>query len=378
MTVDPARNTCRAITLAAVAALLSVQACKQNDAANAAAAESNAAAMTVGPENIAVVKAEEIKSGPALSGSLSPEAQATVRSEVSGAVLQTFVEAGSPVRQGQELARIDDSGIRDAYLSAKSAVTTADNTVQIAEREAGRAETLAKAGAIAERQRDQARNQLIGAQAQAADARARLANAQKQLDKTVIRAPFAGVVSARTINAGDFVVPGNPAYTIINPSTMRLEASVTAEALSAVRLGAPVEFTVNGYGARRFAGRISSINPVVDPSTRQVRVIVTIPNQGGTLVSGLFAEGRVSAESRTSAVVPAAAVDERGVRPIVVRLKNGKVSQAEVVLGIRDASTEMVEIKSGLTPGDTVLLGAARGISAGTMVKVSAPGDIKR
>ena len=377
MTTHLTHKSCVA-TLAAAGLLLSAQACKQNDAANAVAAESKASAMSVGPENIAVVKAEEIRSGPALSGSLSAETQATVRSEVSGAVLQTFVEAGSPVHQGQELARLDDSGIRDAYLSAKSGVTTADNTFQIAEREAQRAETLAKAGAIAERQRDQARNQLSGAQAQQADARARLANAQKQLDKTVLKAPFSGVVSARTINAGDFVSPGTAAYTIIDPSTMRLEASVPGEALSAIHLGAPVEFVVNGYGARGFVGRISSINPVADPSTRQVRVIVTIPNQGGTLVSGLFAEGRVSAESRTSAVVPAVAVDERGVRPIVVRLKNGKVEQVEVVLGIRDAGTEMVEIKSGLTPGDTVLLGAARGISAGTLVKVSTPGDVKK
>ena len=82
--------------------------------------------------------------------------------------------------------------------------------------------------------------------------------------------------------------------------------------------------------------------------------------------------------AHTSAVVPATAVDERGVRPTVVRLKGGKVSQVEVVVGIRDASTEMIEIKSGLMPGDTVLLGAARGISTGTMVKVSSPGDIKR
>jgi membrane fusion protein, multidrug efflux system len=361
-----------------VAALVVLQACKGDDTATASAAQSAAAAMTVGPENIAIVKADEITTGPALSGSLSAETQATVRAEVSGAVLQTYVEAGSPVRAGQELARIDDSGIRDAYLSAKSAVTTADNTVQLATREAERSETLAKAGAIAERQRDQARNQLTGAQAQAADARARLANAQKQLEKTTIRAPFSGVVSARTVNAGDFVSPGTAAYTIINPSTMRLEASVPGEALPSIRLGAPVDFTVNGYANRRFTGRISSINPVADPATRQVRVIITIPNQGGTLVSGLFAEGRVSAESRTSPVVPSAAVDERGVRPIVVRLKNGKVEQVEVTLGIRDASTEKGEIRSGLTPGDTVLLGAARGISSGTAVKVSSPGDVKK
>lgn len=355
----------------AAAVALSTQACKKDDTASAAETSASTPEMTVGPEGMAVVRAEEIRSGPSLSGQLSAETQATVRAEVSGAVLQTLVDVGGAVREGQELARLDDSGIRDQFISARSGVTTADNSVQIAEREAQRADALSKAGAIADRQRDQARNQLSAAQAMAADARARLANAQKQLDKTVIKAPFAGVVSARSINAGDFVSPGTAAYTIINPNTMRLEASVTAEALSAIRLGSPVEFQVNGYGARKFTGRITSINPVADPATRQVRVIATIPNQGGTLVSGLFAEGRVASEAHTSPVVPGAAVDERGVRPYVMRLKGGKVEKAEVVLGIRDVTTETVEITSGLAPGDTVLLGAARGISAGTKVKVS-------
>jgi membrane fusion protein (multidrug efflux system) len=377
MTMSIIRRARVAPFIATAALLLSAQACKQDDPAVADAAETTASDMSVGPENIAIVKAEVIKSGPSLSGSLSAETQSTVRAEVSGAVLQTFAEVGSVVSAGKELARIDDSGIRDMVISAQSGMRTAENSLQIAEREVQRAEALSKAGAIADRQRDQARNQFTGAQAMLADAKARLANAQKQLDKTVIRAPFTGVVSARMVNAGDFVAPGGPTYTIINPSTMRLEASVSAEALSAVRLGVPVEFTVNGYGTRRFVGRISSINPVADPATRQVRVIATIPNQGGTLVSGLFAEGRVAAETRTSAVVPAAAVDERGVRPTVIRLKNGKVEVTEVVLGIRDATTEMAEIQSGVAPGDTVLLGAARGISAGTKVKVSVPGDKK-
>jgi RND family efflux transporter MFP subunit len=335
--------------------------------------------MTVGPEAVAIVRAEEIRSGPALSGQLSAENQVTVRSEVSGAVLQTMVDVGATVREGQDLARLDDSGIRDSYISARSGVTTAENSAQIAEREVQRAEALSKAGAIADRQRDQARNQLTAAQAMLADARARLANAEKQLNKTVIKAPFSGVVSARSVNAGDFMSPGGAAFTIVNPSTMRLEASVSAEDLGAIRLGAPVEFTVNGYGNRRFTGRISSINPVADPATRQVRVIATIPNQGGTLVGGLFAEGRVASEARTSSVVPAGAVDERGVRPAVMRVKAGKVEKVEVTLGIRDQTTEMVEVKSGVIPGDTVLLGAARGLSAGTKVKVTtAPGDAKK
>jgi membrane fusion protein (multidrug efflux system) len=373
--------TLRKSTYAVLAAalLISAQACKKDDTASAAETLASADAMSVGPEAIAVVRAEEIRSGPALSGQLSAENQVTVRSEVSGAVLQTLVDVGAAVREGQELARLDDSGIRDAYISAKSGVTTAENSAQIAERELQRAEALSKAGAIADRQRDQARNQQTAAQAMLADARARLANAEKQLNKTVIKAPFSGVVSARAVNAGDFLSPGSATFTIVNPSTMRLEASVSAEDLGAIRLGAPVEFTVNGYANRRFTGRIASINPVADPATRQVRVIATIPNQGGTLVGGLFAEGRVASEAHTSPVVPAAAVDERGVRPAVMRVKAGKVEKVEVTLGIRDQTSETVEVKSGVIPGDTVLLGAARGLSAGTKVKIStAPGDAKR
>ena len=181
----------------AAAILVSAQACKKDDTASAAETSAANDVMAVGPEAIAVVRAEEIRSGPALSGQLSAENQVTVRSEVSGAVLQTFVDVGVAVREGQDLARIDDSGIRDQFISARSGVTTADNSVQIADREAQRAEALSKAGAIADRQRDQARNALVTAQSMAADARARLANAQKQLDKTVIKAPFSGVVSAR-------------------------------------------------------------------------------------------------------------------------------------------------------------------------------------
>jgi RND family efflux transporter MFP subunit len=378
-TIPISRSFALLRTTVAVALVITAAGCKKDDTASAAETLAAANEMTIGPEAIAVVHAEEIRSGPALSGQLSTEKQATVRSEVSGAVLQTLVDVGATVREGQELARIDDSGIRDQYLSARSGVTTAENSAQLADRELQRAEALSKAGAIADRQRDQARNAQTSAQAMLADARARLANAQKQLDKTVIKAPFGGVVSARTVNAGDFVSPGSAAFTIVNPSTMRLEASVSAEDLSAIRLGAPVEFSVNGYGNRRFTGRISSINPVADPATRQVRVIATIPNQGGTLVAGLFAEGRVASEARMSSVIPAAAVDERGLRPVVMRVKGSTVQKVEVVLGIRDQTSETVEVTSGLAAGDTVLLGAARGLSEGTKVKVSAaPGDVKK
>jgi RND family efflux transporter MFP subunit len=358
------------------ATALGVTGCKKNDASGAEVAKVET--MLVGPENVAVVRSERIRTGPAINGSLAPEQQATIRAEMSGSVVQTYAEAGQRVTKGQPLAQIDASVLREQQLSARSAMITAQSSYDIAQRDLARNVTLEKAGAIAERDLERARNALLSAQGQLTNARAQLANVNKQLDKASVQAPFAGVVSQRQVSAGDVVSPGTALFTVVDPASMQLEASVPAEALSQVRVGMPVEFRVNGYPNRSFAGRITRMNPTADPATRQVKIVASIPNAGNTLVGGLFAEGRVSSESRTVPMVAQSAVDERGLRPTVVRLRNGKIEKVEVGLGIRDAADETVEISSGLAPGDTVLLGAARGISPGTPVKVSAPTDVKK
>lgn len=357
--------------------LLSAAACKKTDDAAAATAKTPET-MLVGPENVAVIRAEQIRTGPALSGSLAPLKSATIRAEMSASVIQTNAEPGQAVRAGQPLAQLDASVIRDQALSARSALATAQSSYEIARRDMERNETLLKAGAIAERQVEAARNQTQMAATQLANARAQLANVQKILDKASVQAPFAGIVSARSINAGDVVSPGTALYTVVDPASMQLEAAVPADQLASVRVGMPVEFKVTGYPNRTFTGRITRVNPTADPATRQVKITAAIPNAGNTLVGGLFAEGRVATETKTAPMVLASAVDERGLRPTVVRLRNGRIEKVEVSLGIRDAAAETVEITSGVAAGDTVLLGAARGISPGTPVRVSAPSDAKK
>jgi membrane fusion protein (multidrug efflux system) len=360
--------------LSLLAVMITSAACKR-DEARAEPAATNA--VVVGPENIAVVRLQDVRTGPSLSGSLQPEQEATVRAELSGAVVQTYADVGQRVAAGAILARLDDRAIRDSYLSAQTSVVTAQNNYNVARRELERAETLVKAGAIAERDVELARNAATAASAQLANARAILANAAKQLGYTQIRAPFAGVIAQRQVNAGDVVSPGGALFTVVNPASMRLEAAVPADQVASIRVGLPVEFSVTGYPNRIFAGRITRVSPTADPTTRQVQIVAVIPNAGNTLVGGLFAEGRVASETRTAPVAPASAVDERGLRPFAMRIKNGRVERAEVQLGIRDAANEIVEIRSGLTPGDTVLLGAARGVSPVTPITVSAVTDTK-
>lgn len=352
----------------ALLGMLTLAGCDGNQAE--ASAESTPLPVVLGPENIAIAETAELTSGPAISGTLTPELAAQVRAEVAGSVVEVVADAGQTVRKGAVLARIDDTSLRDAALSAQAALRTAESNLQVQRRNAERSARLAEAGALAQRDLEAARSAETSAVGQVADARARLTLAERQLARTIIRAPFNGIVSEAAVSAGDVVSVGGALFTVVDPSTMRLEATVPAEQLQALDPGTPVAFRVSGYEGREFTGEIRSVNPVVDPATRQIRIIVSLPNSESSLVGGLFAEGRVSAETRTGVVVPAGAIDLRGIRPVVMRLTDGRVSRAEVTVGMEDRATERVEIESGIAAGDTVLLGSAQGITPGTVARV--------
>ena len=362
----------RTLVLGALA--IAAGACKGGSEAEASPTP---ATVTVGPENVAVVQHATVTAGPVISGSLGAEKDATIRAQIGGAVLQTHADQGTRVRRGQLLAQLDDAAVRDAFLSARSGVGTAQTSWEIAQRELERARKLEAGGAIATRDLEQAERAFSASSSALADARARLAAAQKQLENTRITAPFDGVVSARQASAGDVVAPGAPIMTVVDPSTMRLEASVPASQIGAVRVGLPVAFTVAGYDGRQFTGRVARLSPSADPVTRQVPIVVTIPNAGNTLVAGLFAEGRVSSEQRTAPMLPANAVNQRGPQPTVLRMQRGVAEAVVVQVGIVDNTEDRVEITGGLAVGDTVLVGAAQGITPGTPVRVGAVTDTR-
>ena len=136
------------------------------------------------------------------------------------------------------------------------------------------------------------------------------------------------MVAERPANAGDVVTPGTELYHIIDPRSMQLEASVPSEALSVIKVGLPVQFEVRGYPGQPFTGRIERISPAADPVTRQVSIFVTIPNVGGRLVAGLFAEGRVAQQARRALVVPLTAVNTSDPKaPWVLRVAGGKAER---------------------------------------------------
>jgi RND family efflux transporter MFP subunit len=321
------------------------------------------------------VAVARLSSGPLISGSLEPLRQARVRAEVSGSVISTSVEEGQAVAEGAVLGRIDDSGLREAVLSAESAVRSAEQQLTVARRNAERAGKLVAGGALPEREAENARWNVTNAQAMVDDARSRLTLAREQLGKTVVRAPFGGVVSERAVDTGDTVQPGGELFTLIDPRRMRLVAQVPAERLGELQVGTPVEFAIAGYEAR-FRGEIERINPVADPATRQVQIHVSLPNDTGRLVAGLYAEGRVASVVRDVLAVPVAAIDRAGGDAGVLRVTDGTVERVSVELGFTDEESERVEVLSGISAGDLLLVGAARGITPGARVTVEEAGNV--
>ena len=360
----------------AVAALLTtLAACKGKTDAPAAQTAAADAPIEISPANITQLVQEEIRSGPVISGTLMPRREATIRAEVGGSVLQTYADKGQAVGSGSMLARIDESAVRDSYLSAKSMVTSAQTSAQLARRNLERAQKLAEAGAISDRDVEQARVNASNAESQLADAGARYAAASKQLSKTQVRAPFGGIVADRAVNGGDVVAPGALLFTMVDPSAgMKLEAAVAADQLAGLRIGAPVQFRVHGYPGRVFTGRVERVNPSADPTTGQIAVYVSIPNTGG-LVSGLYAEGRVGSQAKLALTAPLNAITMNGDTSFLMRVKAGRTEKVAVQLGVRDEEMERVEVIGPIAAGDTILVGAAVSISPSAAVRVQGIND---
>jgi len=348
-------------------------ACGKQGNAEAVAVETPA--VVVGPENVVIALADTIRTGPSVSGVLDAERTATLRAELGAQVTAVLAEQGMTVASGQVLVRLDATGIRDQYRSAQSGLKSAETAAELAQGDLARDQRLLEAGALAQRQLEGSRRAALQADAMLADARARYATAELNLRRTEIRAPFAGIVATRTARVGDIVQVGTPIATVIDPKSLRLEAQVPVDQLSQIKVGTTVLFTISGNEGKQFRGEVARVSPAVDPATRQVPIVVRLPNNEGSLVSGLFIDGRVATESRAGITVPALAVDQRGLRPVVYRIKDGKLEKVEVVLGFEDAVTERFEVRSGLSAGDTLVLGTAQGLAPGTPMRVSAPAE---
>ena len=312
--------------------------------------------LSISAEDTLTVQTNALASGPVVTGSVQPERKADLRAEVSAVVLQVLKENGDVVKRGDVLVKLDETAIRDSLSSAEASARSAAQALDQAERQLTRMKTLRASGMTSAQAMDDAEVRRNAASSEVAAARSRAALARQQLSRTAVRAPFDGVVSERKVSAGDTAAPGKELVKVIDPTSMRFEGRVSADRISAVKVGQPVSFRINGYAGQEFRGTVKRVDPSANEVTRQVEVLVAFaPNSQQPRVSGLYGEGRIESESTPALMLPEGALVKAGDKAYTWRLKGNALNKAELVVGARDPRTGNYEVRSGLVAGDVVL-----------------------
>ncbi|MGG7603159.1 efflux RND transporter periplasmic adaptor subunit [Massilia sp. BKSP1R2A-1] len=328
--------------------------------------------LQVAPEDVLTIRSDTLTSGPVVTGSIQPERKADLRAEVSAVVLQVLKENGDPVKRGDVLVRLDETAIRDTVSSADEAVRAASQALDQSNRQLERMKTLRASGMTSAVGLDEAEVRRNSAQSELSAARSRAATARQQLSRTVVRAPFDGIVSERKVSAGDTATIGKELVKVIDPNSMRFQGRVSADSIAAVKMGQKVNFRVNGYGEQQFAGVIKRIDPAANAVTRQVEVVIEFADKVQPKVAGLYAEGRVDAASTDALMLPEAAVVKSGDKAYTWRIKDKTLSKVNLVVGARDPRTGNLEVKHGLAQGDVVLRSPTSNLKDGQKVEMAA------
>jgi RND family efflux transporter MFP subunit len=364
----------KTIILLALASALS--ACGKHDKdpakSDAAVKDGKAVQLMVAPEDVLTVQSNALASGPAITGSIQPERKADLRAEVSAVVLQVLKENGDPVKRGDVLVKLDETSIRDSLLSADESLRASSQAFDQSTRALDRLKTLRTSGMTSAQALDDAEVKRNNAQSDVSAAKARLVAAQQQVGRTVVRAPFDGIVSERKVSNGDTAAIGKELLKVIDPTSMRFEGNVSADKVAAVKVGQPVVFRVNGYGEQQFTGVVKRIDPSANEITRQVEVLVGFASGAQPRLAGLYAEGRVDAELSNVLMVPDSALVRDGDKTYVWKVKGNALAKADLAMGLRDGRTGNYEVKGGLTAGDLVLRHPNSSLKDGQKVEMAA------
>jgi membrane fusion protein (multidrug efflux system) len=363
-------------TILVLAVASALAACSQGGKDPAKAGDkkdAKAVQLLISPEDLLTIQTNALASGPVITGSVQPERRADLRAEVSAVVLQVLKENGDPVKRGDVLVKLDETAIRDSLNSAEEASRVATQALDQAERTVQRLKTLRASGMTSAQALDDAEVRRNAAQGELAAAHARAVQARQQMQRTVVRAPFDGLVSERKVSAGDTAAIGKELLKVIDPASMRFEGRVSTDKISSVKVGQPVSFRINGYSGQEFKGTVKRIDASANDITRQVAVLVAFTRDSAQPnVAGLYGEGRIESETTPALMLPEGALVKAGDKSYTWRLKDKTLQKVDLGIGTRDPRSGNYEVRSGLAVGDTVMRNPNSSFKDGQKVEMAA------
>ena len=289
--------------------------------------------------------------------------QTVITSPVTERIDRIGYADGAIVRRGAVIARLS-SGEESADLSSVVA------RAREADKQLDRLTEL--------QQRGFATNSAVDQQTALRDTARADANAiRSRISDRVIRAPFDGVLSLRTVSPGTVVTSGSPIATISDISAIKLDFTVPENFLTALKPGQVIEATTAAYPDRSFYGTIDNISPLVDPLSRSVTVRAILPNDGRQLRPGMLMGVRIVSETRTGLAIPETALIAQGDQNFVFVVdKEGIARRTAIDIGLR--SRGLVEVKGGVALGTRIVADGTVKVRDDSPVKALLPGEKDR
>ena len=344
-----------------------------------AAAPSQVASRTTETQQIEIARSDAIalepqrlQQGLPVSGTLRAVQSAVIKARVAGELMDLHLREGDAVQAGQVLARIDPTEYQRRLRQAEEQAEAARAQIDISQRQFDNNRALVDQGFISKTALDTSLATLNSAQATYRAAQAGADVARKSLDDAVLKAPFAGVVSARLAQPGERVAIDARILELVNLSTLEVEATLSAADSMEVRVGQAVRLQVEGR-AEPVQARVQRINPSAQVGSRSVLAYLQLQGDAG-LRQGLFVQGVIGTDVREVLAVPLSSVRTDRAQPYVQVIDNGSVAHRSVQLGPRGTRVDQpqaetwVEI-SGVAPGVQVLAGALGQLREGLAVQ---------
>lgn len=315
-----------------------------------AAAAGGPGSMPPMPVDVATARRDKVVDAVRATGRIEAVQSVELRPDEQGRITELLFREGQGVAQGTPLVRIDD-----AMLRAQAERAEAERDLARQQLERIRRLRADNAASPADLER---------AEAGARSAEAALALLQLQVERTTVRAPFAGVVGQRFVSAGDYVTPSTSLLSLQTMDPQRVVIEVPERHSAQLRRGQSVEFTVAAYPDRVFRAEVDFIDPVVQDQSRTIMVKGRAPNPGHALKPGMFVEARLATATRANAVViPEDAVQPLRTANVVWVVADGKASRRVVQLGAR--SQGIVEVLTGVEAGEQVVVGGLERMAEG-------------
>jgi len=311
---------------------------------------------TVVPVIVTKVKRGDITSSLHTMGSIFPTQESMISPKISGRIEKLYVDEGDRVEKGKPLAELEQERLRMVIKEAKASLEEGQAQLKNLEATLKRNQKLFEEGVLDSQRFDDVTTERDLALARVQRMRATLERAEQDLKDSVITAPFAGFIVEKIMNEGEMAttMPPSNIFHLVDTSSVKIECGIPEDKKTSVTIGKEAFIEVDAYPGEAFTGKITTVNPLVDISTRTFKIKIEIFNPDFRLESGMFARIRlIERESRGALLIPQRVIIEEESAKKVFIVENERAVEKFITIGIIDPP--LAEITQGLSEGEIVV-----------------------